>query len=185
MSPADPTAAQTAGLDAGHVWHLTTATTASAMDPFCGLKAVPFLALLLSVLPPNAARAAGPATPGTEPFAATRIVPELPARDVRQAVTRSFSVRDHAEVFTLLAGYRVNERERVQLAMLALAFGDAVELRAMVEAAQMDYRDVLLWAEYAPETARPSKRDMAQRYRALGADVPSTLREQHRPKKSP
>jgi hypothetical protein len=59
----------------------------------------------------------------------------------------------------------------------ALAFGDRAELRRMVQAARADYREMLLWAEYAPEAASPSKRVMARRYTALGADVPAFLRE--------
>jgi hypothetical protein len=35
---------------------------------------------------------------------------------------------------------------RVQHAILDLAAGDPVELEAMVEAAVIDYRDVLMWA---------------------------------------
>jgi hypothetical protein len=48
------------------------------------------------------------------------------------------------------------ERERVQLAILKLSAGDPVKLRHCVEAAQLDYRDVLAWAEY-PEQMSTGK----------------------------
>jgi hypothetical protein len=48
------------------------------------------------------------------------------------------------------------ERERVQLAILKLSEGDPVKLRSNVEAALLDYRDVLAWAEY-PEQMRSGK----------------------------
>lgn len=48
------------------------------------------------------------------------------------------------------------ERERVQLAILKLCEGDPVKLRSNVEAAMIDYRDVLAWAEY-PEQMRTGK----------------------------
>lgn len=40
-----------------------------------------------------------------------------------------------------------NERERVQLAILRLAAGDAAKLAKFVAAAKTDYRDVLMWVE--------------------------------------
>jgi hypothetical protein len=40
------------------------------------------------------------------------------------------------------------ERERVQLAVLALSGGDLAALRRYTDAAKVDYRDVLYWAEY-------------------------------------
>jgi len=56
-----------------------------------------------------------------------------------------------------LAGYGVEvyerEADRVRLAILKLAAGDANEALSLVAAAKRDYRDVLMWAEY-PEEGR-------------------------------
>jgi hypothetical protein len=96
---------------------------------------------------------------------------------VREAVARSFPAAQHAAILELLAEYRDNERPRVQLAVLALANGDEERLRTFLAEAKLDYRDVLLWAEY-PEEAGGSRtrQEMAKRYRGLGVDVPPDLR---------
>lgn len=51
------------------------------------------------------------------------------------------------------------ERERVQLAILKLSDGDSVKLRSNVEAALLDYRDVLAWAEYPEQMRSGNTRD--------------------------
>ena len=48
------------------------------------------------------------------------------------------------------------ERDRVQLAILKLSEGDPAKLFSNVEAALLEYRDVLAWAEY-PEQLRSGK----------------------------
>lgn len=53
-----------------------------------------------------------------------------------------------------------NERERVQLAILRLAAGDAAKLAKFVAAPKTDYRDVLVAAEH-PMT--PAEGEAAQR----------------------
>ena len=55
-------------------------------------------------------------------------------------------------------GSRDGDREvvRVQLAILKLSGGKPEKLRSNVEAALLDYRDVLAWAEY-PEQMRSGK----------------------------
>lgn len=70
------------------------------------------------------------------------------------------------------------EAERVRLAILKLAGGDLAELRRVTDAALLDYRDVLGWAEF-PETMRRgaggsdpevAERDRAQFLRWLEGD---------------
>jgi hypothetical protein len=96
---------------------------------------------------------------------------------VRQAVARSFPADQHAAILELLAEYQSNERPRVQLAILALANGDEKRLRTFLREAKLDYRDVLLWAEYPDEGGRiRTRQEMAKRYRGLGVDVPPDLR---------
>jgi hypothetical protein len=67
---------------------------------------------------------------------------------------------DSDELMKLLNRYGSREgdreRERVQLAILKLSEGDPEKLRSNIEAALIDYRDVLAWAEY-PEQMRTGK----------------------------
>lgn len=78
-------------------------------------------------------------------------------RDVERIVQREFPTESHGEVIELLQKY---EREaatrgspRVQLAALKLSNANVRKLRIHLEAAQRDYRDVLVAAEY-PEYGR-------------------------------
>lgn len=41
-----------------------------------------------------------------------------------------------------------NEIDRVRIAILKLAHGDIIELQKITDAACVDYRDILAWAEY-------------------------------------
>ena len=52
-----------------------------------------------------------------------------------------------------LQGYAGKETPRVQLAILKLSQDDPAKLLEYIEAAKVDYRDVLAWAEY-PEQFR-------------------------------
>ena len=52
------------------------------------------------------------------------------------------------ELIALVQTYKGAERERIQLAILKLSGGDPSKLRHNLEAAKIDYRDVLAWAEY-------------------------------------
>jgi hypothetical protein len=76
----------------------------------------------------------------------------------------------------------LNEPDRVALACLKLSGGDPVKLQAAVDAALLDYRDVLAWAEYprqmrlgpnAPADAvQRARRDDAEEYRRWRAENP-------------
>lgn len=58
-----------------------------------------------------------------------------------------FEPSRQTQVAELLDLYDNNERERVQLYILQLAKGDVAELCRFVDAANLDYRDIIYWAE--------------------------------------
>ena len=58
------------------------------------------------------------------------------------------STSESEGLLQLLLSYDGNERERVQLAVLKLSDGDHEKLKHNIQAAIVDYRDVLAWAEY-------------------------------------
>jgi hypothetical protein len=74
----------------------------------------------------------------------------------------------------------IPESDRVALACLKLSGGDPVKLKAAVNAALLDYRDVLAWAEYprqmrlgpnAPADAvQCARREDAEEYRRWRAE---------------
>lgn len=79
-------------------------------------------------------------------------------QDVMTTVLNLFPSRSAKTVLELLDLYGVEEyereRERVQLAILALSQGNEDKLLHFVEAAKQDYRDVLYWAEYPQPSAQ-------------------------------
>ena len=54
------------------------------------------------------------------------------------------------------------ECERVRLAAIQLAGGDLDKLRRMIDAAKVDYRDVLMWASQPPRSADEAAADLAK-----------------------
>jgi hypothetical protein len=72
---------------------------------------------------------------GVEARTLDRIAGEFPAAD-RPAITAS------------LASYAGPEADRVRWDILQLSKGRAADVRRYLEAAKVDYRDVLYWAEY-------------------------------------
>ena len=77
-------------------------------------------------------------------------------RDLVIAKARQcFPDEDQAKVMDILDLYgkesHVRELERVQIAILKLSGGDLENLRAHVEIAKSDYRDVLAYAEFPEE----------------------------------
>ncbi len=73
-------------------------------------------------------------------------VPSVTQADVVRIARRDFGDRSDAAL-ELLDSYIGNEQARVRLAVLKLSEGHLDELKRMVEAARLDYRDVLMWAE--------------------------------------
>jgi hypothetical protein len=82
----------------------------------------------------------------------TQPVPRATAADVERIVRRDFPANEYATAMATLREYgrRQGEREcaRVQLAVLKLADGSLQKLRAAMESAKCDFRDVLAPAEY-------------------------------------
>ena len=81
--------------------------------------------------------------------------------DVVTAVKRTFPPERTLEVMGLLDGYGPesdeSERARVQLAIVKLSDGDERKLIQFVDAAAVDFRDVLYWAEYPGEPGRDAE----------------------------
>ena len=74
------------------------------------------------------------------------------AEVLRRAVEHHFAHGQRQRALAVLASYgeQPHERElaRVRFDAVALSRGDLAELEWIVEHARLDYRDVLLWAEY-------------------------------------
>lgn len=80
-----------------------------------------------------------------------------PSKFVLQIFNKLFgSNPDAQELLTQLQGIDGYEPARVQLAILKLSNGDSEKLHDYIQAARLDYRDVLAWAEY-PEQMRSGK----------------------------
>jgi hypothetical protein len=86
------------------------------------------------------------------PMEAQQPVPLVTRDDVERVVQRDYEPREHASALAILTEYapdgQASEHARVHLAALKLAAGDIAELRARIDSAKLDFRDVLLAAEY-------------------------------------
>jgi hypothetical protein len=82
--------------------------------------------------------------------------------DVVNAVRAAFPEGDAATLLGILDCYGVEpyerERERVQLAIVALSEGSEDKLRYLVGVAKTDYRDVLYWQETGPLSAAEGRK---------------------------
>jgi hypothetical protein len=67
---------------------------------------------------------------------------------IRDRITKEFPPSQHAAVAELLNRYGGAESGRVHWDILELSKGDLEKVRHYVQAAQIDYRDILYWAEY-------------------------------------
>ena len=65
-----------------------------------------------------------------------------------EQIAQEFSPAEQASVAGLLVRYAGPEIRRVQWDILRLSKGSLANVRRYVEAAQVDHRDVLYWAEY-------------------------------------
>jgi hypothetical protein len=107
----------------------------------------------------------------------TQPVPSVSRVDVDRIVRRDFPADRRAEAFALLDGYGPDPSQRapdrVHLAALKLAAGCIDALRARIEDAKRDYRDVIGAAEYPGYMERGSRirRTSAnERQRIIDAD---------------
>jgi hypothetical protein len=82
--------------------------------------------------------------------------------EVEAAVGACFAEADRAAVLAALERYGIErhepERERVQLAIVALSGGDPAKLLELVHNAKTDYRDVLAWQQLGPLTPQEGQR---------------------------
>jgi hypothetical protein len=78
--------------------------------------------------------------------------PKVSRADVERVALRDFSRASLVEVMAILDEYGAEdhhrEKDRVQLAVLKLAGGRREMLRREIEAAKLDFRDILSPAEY-------------------------------------
>ena len=78
--------------------------------------------------------------------------PQISSADVERVVVRDFPANRVTEVFAIINEYGQEnwhrELHRVRLAALKLAAGSIERLRAAIDTANCDYRDVLASAEY-------------------------------------
>ena len=97
-------------------------------------------------------------------------IPRLTAADITRIARRELGANADAalEILAELGTQSWHaEVHRVRAATLFLAKGDIDELRRLVRAACIDYRDVLMWAEYPSYDEGPTARkEDAERYRA-------------------
>src|SRR5438105_2243607 len=74
--------------------------------------------------------------------------------EVEAAVRAAFPHSDTPTILSVIDLYGTEpherERERVQLAIVALSQGSEEKLLTLVQIAKTDYRDVLCWAETGP-----------------------------------
>ena len=88
-----------------------------------------------------------------------------PQSKVEQAVREAFPTADHEAIMALLNTYGTEpyerERERVQLTIVRICQGDASKLRAQVEMAKVDYRDILVFANRPLPTPEEAAADLA------------------------
>jgi len=84
-------------------------------------------------------------------------VPDSFAPDIEQRIDRDFSGDNRSLARHVLAQWRgASERpsDRLLRCVLLLASGDVQKLRHFVEQGQLDYRDVIYWAEYDRDDRR-------------------------------
>ena len=86
------------------------------------------------------------------------------------AVRATFPRADPDAILAVLDEYGVEayqrERDRVQLAVVALSGGDEAKLRYFLEVAKRDYRDVLFWSDN-PEEAKIDTPEKRKRVREM------------------
>lgn len=105
-------------------------------------------------------------------------VPVVTLNDVERIARRGFSDEQFSSVITLLKEYGTEawhrECPRVQLAALKLADGSLEKLRAQIETAKRDYRDVVAVAEFPAYCkvgfSRIRKLPVDERLRIIKAD---------------
>ena len=67
---------------------------------------------------------------------------------ILERIAREFPAAEQALVIELLSNYSGPENGRVTWDILALSKGSLENISRLAKAAQIDYRDILYWAEY-------------------------------------
>jgi len=96
----------------------------------------------------------------------------------------AFSDHDSSQILARLDTYGIEpyerERERVQLAIIALSERNEQKLEYFLAVAKKDYRDVLFWADH-PEESKLDTPEKRQRFskllKKLGIKPPANLDE--------
>ncbi len=87
---------------------------------------------------------------------------EYTREQVIAAVAMAFPRGNPGEILALLDHYGTEpherERERVQLAVIALSAGNEGKLQDFIQIAKTDYRDILHWVSSRPLTAPEGER---------------------------
>ena len=65
-----------------------------------------------------------------------------------ESIATEFANADRTAVIELLISYSGPEPDRVRWDILELSKGSLEKVRQYIEAARIDYRDILYWAEY-------------------------------------
>jgi len=65
-----------------------------------------------------------------------------------ERIAKEFPAAEQASVIELLSGYSGPENGRLTRDILELSKGSLENVRRFTKAAQIDYRDILYWAEY-------------------------------------
>jgi len=79
-----------------------------------------------------------------------------------ERIAKEFSAAEKALVIELLSGYTGPESGRVTWDILELSKGSLENIRRFTKAAQIDYRDILYWAEYYEKDPMLRGRDPKQ-----------------------
>ena len=77
-------------------------------------------------------------------------------------IAKDFSAGERASVIELLSGYSGPENGRVTWDILVLSKGNLENVTWFMKAAQIDYRDILYWAEYYENDPMLRARDPKQ-----------------------
>ena len=86
----------------------------------------------------------------------------IPRQQLLDAIRCDFPGSERAAVLAIVDQYGAEaherEPERVRLAIIRLAAGDREKLPQLLNAAKVDYRDVLAWADAGPLSAEDGER---------------------------
>ena len=74
--------------------------------------------------------------------------PDVSREDIDRIIQRDYSKHPQSEVWVILCRYGRGESHRIHAAALKVGGGNLDELEEAIELAMVDYRDLLMAAEY-------------------------------------